>query len=285
MSNAEFKVQRMTGTIGASITGIDLNKLDDETFARLHEAFLDHCVIVVRNQNLEPDQHIAFGSRFGPLVMTLGAEILDKPAPVGALEGYPQILEIRNLGKKETITETWHADNDHVPCPTSISLLAAKDLPPAGGDTMFCNQYLAYETLSDRMKFLLRGLRLKHTGANQLAYRGKVNVDIPYAMHPVVCTHPDTDRRVLYLGGPPDLARPHFEGMSVRESEPLHRFLFDHSIQPHSVYRHHWCKGDVLIWDNRCTMHYAVHDYGDAPRNMNRVTVQGQVPFESPYFD
>jgi taurine dioxygenase len=300
----------MTGTIGAEIEGIDLRDLDDAAFAAVKRTFLQYCVVVIRGQHLEPEPHVAFAARFGKLVMTPGTESSDpqnKQSTAAGLQGHPYVLRVRNTGKAFAYTENWHSDNCFSEHPTAISILAAQQIPAVGGDTVFSNQYVAYETLSDGMKRMLRGLRLKHTGAAQVVisdatggvpaadlhrrYGGgsvatlaaKAAAEIPFAYHPVVRTHPETRRRALYIGGVPSIASPHFEGMTEQESHPLQRFLHEHSIQPDRCYRHRWQPGDVLMWDNRCTMHYAVHDYGDATREMNRVTVQGEVPFEAPY--
>jgi taurine dioxygenase len=126
-------------------------------------------------------------------------------------------------------------------------------------------------------------LHRKYGGGAVATLAAKATAEIPFSCHPVVRTHPETGRRALYIGGAPSIAVPHFEGMTEQESHPLQRFLHEHSIQPDRCYRHRWQPGDVLMWDNRCTMHYAVHDYGDATREMNRVTVEGDVPFEAPY--
>lgn len=279
--SSTLQVRRMTAAIGASVEGVDLRRLDDATFAIVRQAFLDNCVVVFRGQNLDPDSQIAFGRRFGELVHTEGSVNHSKENEFGALRSHPEILRIRNTGRGIN----WHTDNCHVPKPTAISILAAQQLPPVGGDTIFSNQYLAYETLSPGYKRMLRGMRLKHTGSSQTIYRGKPASEIPFHYHPLVRTHPDTGRRTLFLGGRVSPARPHYEGMTEQESQPIQQYLLEHSTQPDRCYRHQWRDGDVLMWDNRCTLHFAVYDYGKEVRDMNRVTIEGDIPFEAPYED
>jgi taurine dioxygenase len=278
-------IRPMTGAIGAAIEGVDLRNVNEATFKIIRQAFLDHCVVVFPGQHLDPESQIAFGRRFGNLVHTEGSVEHNVPNAHAALKSHPEILRVCNTGKGINSTENWHSDNCHVPRPTAISILAAQVLPEVGGDTIFSNQYVAYETLSEGYKHMLRGLRLKHTGAKQVAHRDKPAEQAPFQFHPVVRTHGETGRRALFIGGRPNGARPHFEGMTEQESQPIQKFLVEHSIQPDRCYRHHWEDGDVLMWDNRCTLHFAVHDYGDATRDLNRVTTEGEVPFEAPYTD
>ena len=159
--------------------------------------------------------------------------------------------------------------------PPKISILSAL-VVPHGGDTMWCNQYQAYDRLSPVMKKMLEGLRVKFTGLRLARMMGAGEDKIPSAVHPLVRTHPETKRKALYVGHK-DTAQ-QIDGMTPQESRPLLDFLYDHSTQPDNIYRHMWQKGDVVMWDNRCTMHYAVHDYGDAERVLNRCTMAGEVP-------
>ena len=264
-----MKITRLSGALGASIEGIDIRNLGDDEFAKVRDTFFENAVLVIRNQHLKPDDHLAFAGRFGNIQMTSGTEKLKGPnTTVLPLEEHPQVLRIRNLGKKAVITEAWHADNCHVERPTSIAILAAQDLPSVGGDTIFANQYLAYDELSSAMKRMLRGLKMLHFGDTQPGYNdGKTDgATIPRFHHPVVRTNPDTGRRALFIGGRPGRGHGDIEGLKPAESLALHQFLLHHATEPHFCYRHRWMDGDVLLWDNRCTLHYAVHDYGDAVR-------------------
>jgi taurine dioxygenase len=285
MVSRSMKVSRLAAALGVAIEGIHLADVDDDTLAEIKRLLFGNCVVVVRNSRLDPESHVAFGKRWGPLTMTRGTEDLaGKKQPMEPLAGHPEILRLFNLGKPRTLTEVWHADNCHVQRPTAVGILSAQRLPAVGGDTMFSSQYLAYENLSAPMKRILRGKRLEHTGETNPGFlEGKQ--EIPRFYHPIVRSHPDTGRRAIFIGGRPSPAHQGIEGMTLSESNALHQFLFDHSLQPHFCYRHQWREGDVLLWDNRCAMHYAVHDYGDEPREMHRVTIEGEVPFEAPYDD
>jgi taurine dioxygenase len=259
-------VTPLTGGIGAAVRGVDLATLSPKQFDVVRSAFLDRCMLTFPNQNLDDDGLTAFARQWG--------EIMETPM-LNYMEGYPGILEVRNRGKALTPTEYWHYDSAYLEQPPALSILAAHQLPETGGDTMWCNQYLAYETLSDGMKTMLAGKRAKFTAAIMAKRTGHVG-EIPFAYHPLIRTHPETGRKALFLSGPDTV--PCFENMSDAESRPILDFLYNHSPKPDRSYRHQWRSGDVVMWDNRCTMHYAVHDHGDAPRIMHRVTIAGGQP-------
>jgi taurine dioxygenase len=282
-TTSDLRLKRLTGAIGVQIDGIDLRRVDDAEVTAIRRALVENVVVVLRSQHLEPEPQIAFAKRLGTIVHTEGSVNHNVKNAHEALETHPEILRVSNVGKG--FTENWHSDNVHVPRPTAFSILAAQAIPEYGGDTLFTNQFVAYETLSDRYKTMLRGMRLKHTGARQIAYRTGPASEAPFQFHPVVRSHGESGRRALFIGGRPNNARPHFEGMSEAESHPIQQFLLEHSIQPDRTYRHTWQPGDVIMWDNRSTLHFAVHDYGTATRDMNRVTTEGEVPFEAPYTD
>jgi alpha-ketoglutarate-dependent taurine dioxygenase len=147
-------------------------------------------------------------------------------------------------------------------------------IPEAGGDTLFASQYLAYETLSEGMKRLLQELRGWHGGAKLAAYSGIKDSAAPQS-HPIVRTHPETGRKGLFVNR---LYTYCIEGLTEAESWGLLDFLFDQGCRPDFTYRHQWAPGDVIMWDNRCTLHYAVHDYGEEPRVMHRTTIAGDIP-------
>ena len=158
----------------------------------------------------------------------------------------------------------------------SGTILSARQIP-VGGDTMWSNQYKAYESLSSGMKEMLDGVRAEFSGA-RLAEFGGSQEPAPSTLHPICRTHPETGRRALFIGRPGDTL-PRLENMSEAESLPIIRYLYEHSIDPANLYRHHWQTGEVVMWDYRCTMHYAVHDYGDEPRDLHRISIQGTVPY------
>jgi len=262
-----FTVAPLTGAVGAALRGVDLANLDDAAFAKIKGAFLGHCMLVFPQQDLDEQAHLAFAARWGEISIT--------PMVTNYLEGFPGVLRLTNKGKDKTPTENWHSDSSFQEKPPAVTILAAKDLPAMGGDTMWCNLYLAYERLSDGMKKLLSGVRARFCVA-RLARAHAHPGEIPEQYHPVVRTHPETGRKALFVGHPETCTN--FENMTVAESRPLLDYLYAHSTQPDAIYRHVWKPGDVLMWDNRCTMHYAVHDYGSQVRNMNRVTVKGTKP-------
>jgi alpha-ketoglutarate-dependent taurine dioxygenase len=264
-ASSTVEVRALSPALGAAITGVDLSApIDDDTFAVIREAFLDHCMLVFPGQHLAPPAQEAFGRRFGqPLVVPYLAK--------HAVTGHPAILRVTNMGKAGTLTENWHFDSAYFEEPPPIAILAAQRLPEVGGDTMWANAYLAYEALSDTMKQLLSGLRAAFTGT-VVDDDGQRRDVVTY--HPVVRTHPLTKRRSLAIGRIESV--PYLEGMSEAESRPLLQLLYEHATRPEFVYRHRWGAGDVVMWDNRCTLHYAIHDYGDAPRDLNRITILGE---------
>lgn len=265
----QLGIRRLTGAIGAEVSGITLNSpLDETTFAEVHHAFLEHCLLVFRGQFLRPAAQVAFTHRWGEAVVTPYAKALQVP-------DYPEIIAVGNRGKAKTVTEEWHSDSSFLPTPPAQAILAAQVVPEVGGDTMFANQYLAYDTLSEGMKRLLEGLRGVHKGAKLAAATGADGSAEQPQSHPVVRTHPETGRKALYVNR---IYTSSFEGMTVAESRGLLEFLLEHCCRPDFTYRHQWRAGDVLMWDNRCTVHYAVHDYGEAARVMHRTTIAGDVP-------
>ena len=282
-----IEVKRIAGALGAEIFGVDLAKpLDDATFAELHRAWLENLVIAIRGQDITPEQHIAFAQRWGKI----------HRHPFNApMAGYPDIIEIF---KRETDSFNhggrWHSDQMYTPQPAKGTMLVCREMPPYGGDTMFANLYLAYDALSDAMKAMLAGLKgvangdsKKHDSGMTRAQRAKAGVgqmpqidpkDIKIqtiSTHPVVRTHPETKRKVLYIGGHTE----RFHGMTDEESEPLTSYLMAHATRPEFTVRLRWEVGTVTLWDNRCTQHYALNDYHGARRRMLRVTIDGDRPY------
>jgi len=261
----QITIERLSGALGAAVTGVRLGELDDAQFATIRQAFLDHSMLVFPDQFLSEDDHVSFASRWGEFSISPFVTYLDE---------YPAILPLHNRGKAGAVTENWHTDSAFLDEPPALNVLSARDVP-IGGDTMWSNQYNSYERLSDGLKAMLDGVRGEFTGARLAALAG--SEDVPRNLHPIVRTHPDTGRKALYISKPVDTL-PRFEHMTAEESLPLLEYLYAHSVRPDNVYRHHWRNGDVVMWDNRCTMHYAVHDYGEEVRDIHRISIKGDVP-------
>jgi taurine dioxygenase len=280
MRNAKIEVRPIAGTIGAEIHGVDIStELPHSTIAEIRQALLDHCVIFFRGQTLDVPQHKAFARRFG--------DIFIHPNYKG-LQADSEIVEIkRSPGDKKIVGEEWHADTTMVEEPPMGAILYAIDVPPYGGDTIFANQYLAYESLSDGMKKMLSGLKAYHSDrkvagprANMNAQRTtKVREDADWretiSLHPVVVTHPETGRKLLYVNHSYTYC---FEGMTEEESKPLLGYLLDHGHRPEFTCRFRWESGSVAFWDNRVCKHLAVHDAGPFHRYMRRVQLSGTRP-------
>ena len=257
----------LTGSIGAELTDLDLRTIDEALFADIRRAFLDHCMLVFRGQFLDAAALSAFTHRWGEVFATPHAT---------ALAGFPDVIAIRNRGKANTTTEYWHTDSVFAPVPPALSILASQVLPPAGGDTMFANQYLAYETLSPGLRAFAETLRAGYYRAPDMTrLMGNLSDGVKTADHPVVRTHPETGRKALYLSYDPAVR---LEGFTDAESRTIIDMFGAHATQPAFCYRHRWQPGDVLMWDNRCALHFAVHDYGDQERVHFRTTVVGDVP-------
>ena len=249
-----MKIKSLSGNVGAEISDLQLAAVTDASFKDLQQALWTHLVLVFRNQRLAIDDHIAFGRRFG--------ELHTHPAFPG-VDGHAEVLPISNRGKDKTITEVWHSDVSCDTRPPSISILRAIELPACGGDTLWASQYAALDRLSPAMRDLVAPLSAVHK-----------NFDME-AVHPVARTHPETQRQALYVNHG---FTSHFEGMTREESQPLINYLVSVGSSLDLTMRHSWQPGDVVMWDNRCVMHFAIHDYGDARRDMQRVTVRGERP-------
>ena len=276
MSDAN-EIKPISGACGAEISGVDLSKpLGNAKFAAVHQALLDHQVIFFRDQDLTPEQQVEFSRRFGELRISEQYE---------SLEGYPEIIEIVKAPDSTGIVgNLWHSDESFLPQPARGSLLYILESPEVGGDTMFANQYLAYDALSPGMQEMLSGLNAVHSDASLQkrnagrALRVKAGAEdrgVFEATHPVVRTHPETGRKSLFVHRPYTIR---FENMTVEESAPLLSFLYAHSARPEFTCRFRWQEGSLAFWDNRCLQHYALNDYSGVRRYGHRVTVVGDTP-------
>jgi taurine dioxygenase len=287
-TNTQYRhltVKKFAGAAGADVTGVDLaQEVSDEVLAEIRAALLDNLVICIRDQHFTPAQQLAFAKRWG--------EIHLHPFMQGMAD-YPEILAIiKKPTDKKNFGGSWHTDQMFSPAPAMATMLYALEVPSAGGDTLFTNQYLAYESLSDGMKTLAGQLRTVCVGDNFRQADGRSRKD-RYAdsmsdmkvkepgnvqttsIHPLVRTHPETGRKALYIGG--HVQR--FDGMTDEESIPLIDWFMKHSTRPEFTCRVRWANGTLTIWDNRCTQHFAINDYPAETRSMHRITICGDQPF------
>ena len=282
-------IQTVSPFIGAEVIGADLQQpVGDNLFRELHQAWVDaDGLLIIRDQILTPEQQIAFSRRFGELASADENPVIQKYT----LPGHPEIFRVSNkkqdgepLGREDAGTY-WHADGTWQAWPSKASILYGIEIPRVGGNTMFADLYQAYETLSPTMKHLLDGLQAIHAMANAgdtsygREFEGKGSVVASKsATHPLVITHPDSGRKALFVNRG---YTAQIVGMTKAESDALLGFLFQHSTAPELVYRHNWRKHDLVIWDNRCTAHYAIPDYkavGD--RYLHRTSVKGDRPMQ-----
>ena len=277
-----IKVRRLSFALGAEITGVDLRMpLDDATKLEIKQAWLEHLVVVFPEQDISPEQQIAFGRMFGPLDD-------HKALPYYQHPEYPEMFLITNKevngkpSESRQVGRRWHSDHSFTTHPTMASILHCRVIPEVGGTTMFANMYMAYDALSDTLKRMVEGLEAVHDIAYYYSryMEGRVAEHIervikinPPVAQPVVRTHPETGRKALYVSE--DLTS-QIVGMTRLESAGLLDSLFEISVRPEFLYRHAWKVGDLLMWDNRCTMHRAPADYDPKQiRLMHRVTVLG----------
>ena len=262
--------------LGAEVLGIDLAKdISAAAFDEVHQAFLRYGILLFRDQHLTREQHIAFGRRFGELDCNERSPDTDP--------NYPELTIITTRPQADgTPSESrytgrlWHSDLCHTLTPAMGSLLRCMERPEVGGDTLFSNMYLAYDTLSDGMKKLLEGLHGVHARGRQYDTMSAERVAFLKALRPVaqpaVRVHPETGRKTLYIGEKVK----QFVGLTAEESRPLLDFLNRHATRPEFVYRHQWRKHDIVMWDNRCTQHQALGDFDMTQiRHMERTTIKG----------
>jgi len=276
-----LKLRRLSHALGAEVCDIDVTRPRSEAeFGEIYRAFLAHGILLFRNQDITREQHIEFSRRFGELDR-------HDALPRDRHPQYPEILLVTNEPNADgTPSDTrytgrqWHSDMSFTTSPSLGSLLRCFTIPEVGGDTLFASMYLAYDTLSDGMKQLLAGLHCIHlagtrkianatTGIPRAEEQRRIN---PPVAQPVVRVHPETGRKALYLGEKVKC----FDGMTDEESRPFIDYLNRHATRPEFVYRHQWRANDILIWDNRCTMHQALGDFDETERrHMERTTVLG----------
>src|SRR5215468_4687183 len=277
MTHDHIQVTPLATHVGAAIVGVDLAGSPSPTV--LHEirrALGEYGVVFFRDQELTPEQHIAFARCFGEI---------DVNRFFATVSGYPMIAEVRKEPEQQrNIGNGWHTDHSYDEAPALGSMLYAREVPNTGGDTLFASMYAAYDALSDGLKATLEGLKALHSsrhvfGAAAAARRGDLEGRIRNpelatqdAVHPVVIRHPETGRKALYVN-PGFTLR--FEGWTEDESRPLLQYLYRHAVRPEFTCRFQWREGSLAFWGNRSTWHFAVNDYHGERRLLHRITIQG----------
>lgn len=280
-----IQVVPLTGVLGAEITGVDLREsLAPEVWEEIRQAFADHQVILFPGQKVSHEQHLAFARHFG--------DVMSMPQ-LHSVDGYPDIHMIRRLATDtgRVVGENWHADSTYMDQPPLAVVMRAVDVPPYGGDTGFLSMYAAYEALSDSYKAMIEPLNIVHSatrifGSQYQAQKRRYNASTTRTdlsveagdrevSHPLVCKHPVSGRKFLYLN---KTYSQRIEGFTNEESAPIMAYLYDHCSRFDFTCRARWHNGQILVWDNRCTMHRAIPDYTGQHRLLTRVTIAGSRP-------
>jgi taurine dioxygenase len=280
-------IRPLSRACGAEVLNVDLKRpLEGADVQALHRALAENGILLFRDADITPEQHIAFSRHFGSLESHVVGEF--------NLPGRPEIFVVSNVKEEGKLKgavyagQYWHSDLSYMRKPSLGSLLLCHEMPDIGGDTMWANMYFAYDTLSDVMKRFLGEVKAVHDYSHaydtyfaHLKERPPLTAEqrakTPPVEHPLVRTHPVTNRKALYVN-------PGFTtgivGMPAEESRPILDFLFRHSTRPEFIYRHKWRVHDMVFWDNRCTMHYALSDYDfSVRRHMHRTTIAGDAPY------
>ncbi|NIM27875.1 MAG: taurine dioxygenase [Gammaproteobacteria bacterium] len=278
MDYTRIRIEPLSPALGAEVSGVDLSgTLDDTLIAELRHAFLTHLVIFFRDQSLSPDRFLAFARCMG--------EPSEYPMVKG-LDGYPEITEvIKKENERVNFGGIWHSDTTYLEKPPMGTMLLAREVPPVGGDTLFANMFLAYESLSPGLQRLLDGLTAINTSDKDIAAAtradrvrdrpGGSGQTVNSAEHPIVRTHPETGRKALYIN-PGHTVR--IAGFSEQESAPILEYLYAQQIRVEFTCRFRWRVGSLAFWDNRAAQHYPLNDYHGYRRAMQRITLAGDRP-------
>lgn len=278
-SNATaLELRPLSHALGAEVGGLHITgDLTDDEVSAIRGAWNAHHILLFRNIDWSPAQHVAFSRRFGDLDT-------HDATPFDRLDGFPEILEITNKWKNGKPSETsntgrnWHSDYAYTSRPSAASMLYCVERPPVGGDTMFCNMVRAFEDLSPKMQEIVGDLHAVYdfslVGRQSSEKTMKLHNLNPPVAHPAVRTHPDSGLKALYVSE----RTSQFHGMHGAESRPIIDYLCAHATRDENVYRHRWAVGDLILWDNRTTMHKALSDFDQTqPRRMLRTTLKGEV--------
>jgi alpha-ketoglutarate-dependent taurine dioxygenase len=274
---AAFAVRPLSPALGAEIVGVDLGQeIDGRTCARIRDAWHEHLVILLRDQELSEEDQVRFAEKFGPPAMIHTKQFV---------RNHPAVMLISNIredgkpiGALPDGEMHFHTDQCHQERPAMASMLYAIEVPRAGGNTLFANGYKAYETLPDALKLRIAGRRALNAydyDAAAMKRGTRLAEGVPSCVHPVVRTHPATGRKALYVNR---LMTVRIEGLPAEKSDELLDTLFAHQERREFVYEHVWRPGDLLMWDNRCTLHARTDFSPDGRRLMRRVTILGEKP-------
>jgi taurine dioxygenase len=267
----------LSPALGIEVQDVDLAQpMDDATFSRVLQAWHEGLILLFRNQDLGEAQQAAFGARFGELGSVLHQH--------GGRGTHPGVMYISNIVENGKLIGAlpdgemyFHSDQCYTERPAMATMLYAMEVPSRGGNTLFANMYRAYETLPDEIKSKLVGKKAwnVYDYSGNPTKRGAVAGDAPRYAHPVVRTHPATHRKALYVNR---LMTESIGGLPREESDALLAYLFDHSDQPGFIYEHVWRPGDLILWDNRCTLHARTDFDATERRKLRRVAVLGDRP-------
>src|SRR6516165_12822885 len=276
-SSDEIGVRPLSASIGAEIIGIDLSQpMSDALFAKVLDAWHQNLVILFRDQQLSEDDQVRFGARFGPPAVSHTKRFTTKNPAVMLISNIRENGQL--IGALPDGEMHFHSDQCHQERPAMASMLYSLEVPSRGGNTLFENAYLAYETLPDSTKKKIEGRKAlnAYDYDNASTRRGtKLGDGVPSCRHPIVRTHPASGKKALYVNR---LMTIEIEGMSEAESEELLKVLFDHQEQPEFIYEHVWRPHDLLLWDNRCALHARTDFSADERRLLRRLTILGERP-------
>jgi taurine dioxygenase len=276
---AGIQIKPVSSAIGSDVSGVDLSQpLSDAEFRRIEQAWHDGLILVFHGQQLEEEDQVGFCERFGTL-----AGVLNKHTGGGH---HPSVMYISNIKENGKLIGAlpdgemfFHSDQCYVERPAMATMLYAMEIPSKGGDTLFANMYKAYETLPAELKKKLDGLKAENVydyEASGTKRGSKIKEGVKHFAHPVFRTHPVTKRKALYVNR---LMTDHIVGLPIEESNEILNFLFDHAENPEFVYTHQWKVGDVILWDNRCSLHARSDFDASERRKLRRITVLGEKPY------
>ena len=274
-----MEINLLSGALGAEVRGINLKDSSDKNWEVINNLMLEHKVLFFRNQNITPEEQINLAKKFGPL---------EKHVYVKSLKDYPEIIRIiKGADEKHQWGETWHTDVSYNPKPTKVIILRSRKIPPVGGDTMFSNMEIAYQTLDEEIKKKIEGKKAIHSSLGAAAFvdkytemEGNGNLDEYSNEHPIVRTHPETKKKILYVNS---MYTKRIIDMDKKESDEILKKIFEHQERLDFTCRFKWTENAVAIWDNRSTQHQGLTDFFPGrglghERIMDRIAIQGDNP-------